>query len=282
MFFLLRWQIERRKCGINKFYFTIFRLALQARAALSLLVTGAFLNAIGILLGGLLGLALRKLLSLRAQVLFRSLLGLSTVFFGLRLVWLSLGGTFLSVLEQILIALLAVTVGFWIGKLLRLQKWSNRLGRLAGNALAPAQPNTPRNAGDGLAACTVLFCAAPLGWLGAVADGLSDYFWLLAVKAVMDAMAMASFVKIFRWPAALSAFPVLVLLGGITLVCRLYAAPFLDAHSLPGHNLINSVNAAAGFIACAVVLVIFEVRKVELANFLPCLAVAPLLAWLLR
>jgi hypothetical protein len=260
----------------------IFRLALWARAALSLRVTGAFLNAIGILLGGFLGVALRKPPSLRAQVFFRSALGLSAVFLGLRLVWLSLGGTFLSVLGQTLIALLAVTVGFWVGRLLRLQKWSNRLGRRAGDAIAPAQTNVPRNAGDGFAACTVLFCAAPLGWLGAVTDGLSGYFWLLAVKAVMDALAMTGFVKIFRWQAALSAFPVFVLLGGITLACRLYAAPFLDSHSLHEHDLINSVNAAAGLIACVVALVIFEVRKVELANFLPCLAVAPLFAWLLR
>jgi len=197
-------------------------------------------------------------------------------------VWLSLGGTFMAVLKQILIALAAVTMGFWVGKLLRLQKWSNRLGRHAGNVIASAQAATARKGGEGFAACAVLFCAAPLGWLGAVTDGLSDYFWLLAVKAVMDALAMIGFVKIFRWPAALSAFPVWVLLGGIALVCRLYAAPFLDAHSLHEHSLINSVNAAAGFIACAVVLVIFEVRKVELANFLPCLALAPLLTWLLR
>jgi uncharacterized membrane protein YqgA involved in biofilm formation len=245
-------------------------------------MTGAFLNAIGILLGGLLGLALRKPLSLRTQVFFRSALGLSTIFFGLRLVWLSLGGTFLSVLAQILVALLAVTVGFWMGRLLRLQKWSNRLGRRAGNLIAPAETNGPRRAGDGFAACTVLFCAAPLGWLGAVTDGLSGYFWLLLVKAIMDALAMTSFIKIFRWPTALSAFPVLVLLGGIALACRLYVAPFLDSHSLHEHNLINSVNAAAGLIACAMALVIFEVRRVELANFLPGLAVAPLLAWLLR
>ncbi len=245
-------------------------------------MTGAFLNAIGILLGGLGGLALRKPLSLRTQIFFRSALGLSTIVFGLRLVWLSLGGTLSSVLGQILVALLAIMVGFWIGKLLRLQQWSNRLGRRAGHAIAPAQTNGPRQAGDGFAACTVLFCAAPLGWLGAVTDGLSGYFWLLAVKAIMDALAMTSFVKTFRWPAALSAFPVLVLLGGIALACRLYVAPFLDSHSLHEHCLINSVNTAAGFIACAVALVIFEVRKVELANFLPGLAVAPLLAWLFR
>ena len=244
-------------------------------------MTGALLNAIGILLGGLWGLAMRKPLSLRTQVFFRSALGLSIVIFGVRLVWLSLGGTFMAVLKQILIALLAVVLGFWAGKLMRLQKWSNRLGRHAGNVIAAAQTNAPGKAGDGLAACAVLFCAAPLGWLGAVVDGFSGYFWLLAVKAVMDALAMIGFVKIFRWPAALSAFPVWILLGGITLACRFYAAPFLEAHG-PEHSLINSVNAAAGLVACAVVLVIFEVRRVELANFLPCLALAPLLTWLFR
>src|ERR1039458_1662564 len=52
--------------------------------------------------------------------------------------------------------------------------------------------------------CTILFWAAPLGLLGAVADGLSGYYYLLAVKAVMDGLAMASFVKMVRWPAGLS------------------------------------------------------------------------------
>ena len=240
-------------------------------------MTGAFLNAIGILLGGLLGLALRQSLSLHTQVFARSALGLSTVFFGLRLVWLSLGGTILSALEQILIALLAVMLGFGIGRLLRLQKLSNRLGRHAADLIASAQTNTPRKAGDGLAACAVLFCAAPLGWLGAVTDGLSDYFYLLAVKSVMDGLAMMGFVRSLGWPTALSAVPVWIFLGGITLACRFYAAPFLA-----GHDLIPPVNMAIGFIACTVTLVIFEVRKVELANFLPGLALAPLLAWLLR
>jgi len=39
---------------------------------------------------------------------------------------------------------------------------------------------------------------------------------------------------------------------------------------------------ASGFVACAVALVIFEIRKVELANYLPALVVAPLLTWLVK
>jgi uncharacterized membrane protein YqgA involved in biofilm formation len=241
-------------------------------------VTGAFLNSLGILIGGFWGLALRKPLSPRMQNFFRSALGAFSVFVGLRLVWLSVNGTFLSGLEQIFIAVLAIMIGHLLGKLFRLQKISNRLGRYASGLItSAAQPNAPRKIGDGFSACTVLFCAAPLGLLGAVVDGLSGFFYLLVVKAVMDGLAMASFVKMFRWPSALSAFPVLVFLGAITFTFQRYAAPFLDAHKLT-----DSINATAGLVACAVALVIFEVRKVELANYLPSLAVAPLLAWLLE
>jgi len=85
-------------------------------------MTGAFINALGILIGALFGLAMLKPLSLRAQVFFRSALGAFTVFFGLQLVWLSVSGTSLTVAKQIFIAALGVTLGFWVGRLLRLQR----------------------------------------------------------------------------------------------------------------------------------------------------------------
>jgi len=240
-------------------------------------MTGAFLNALGILLGALFGLAQRAPLSARTQDFFRRALGAAAVCSGVRLVWLHVNGTFLSCGKQVLIAVLAVTLGNWLGRLLRLQKLSNRLGRHASNLIAATQSSARRKAGDGFIACSILFCAAPLGWLGAATDGLAGDYWLLAVKAVMDALATASFVKMFGWPAALSAFPVYAFLGGLTLLFHLYAQPLLEAHSL-----LASVNVTAGLIACTVALVILEVRKVELANYLPGLAVAPLLAWLFR
>lgn len=238
-------------------------------------MTGAFLNALGILFGGLFGLGLRQPLSLRLQIFLRSGLGAGTVFSGLCLVWLSINGPFLSTLKQIFILVLALVVGHLLGKLLGFQTISNRLGRYAAKIIAAGQSGVPRKVGDGFNAGAVLFCAAPLGLVGAVADGLSGYFYLLAVKAVMDGLATLGFVKNFGWPTALSAFPVLVFLGAITSVCQFYAKPWLASH-----GLIDSVNAVAGLIACAVALVIFEVRRVELANFLPGLAVAPLLTWL--
>jgi uncharacterized protein len=238
-------------------------------------MTGAFLNALGILLGALFGLAQRAPLSIPTQDFFRRALGAATIFSGLRLVWLHVNGAFLPCVKLMCTALLAMVLGNVTGKILRLQKISNRLGRFAGNLISVATSNSPCKPGDGFTACTILFCAAPLGWLGAVTDGLAGDFYLLAVKAVMDALAMTGFIKVFGWPAALSAFPVYAVLGALTLACEFGIKPFLEAHGLT-----DIVNVTGGFIACAVALVIFEIRKVELANYLPSLAIAPLLAWL--
>jgi hypothetical protein len=239
-------------------------------------VNGAFLNAFGILFGAIFGLALRNPPSAHAQNFFRQLLGAATIFSGLRLVWLNVNGTLLSCSRQIFIALLAVVLGNLAGKILGLQNISNRFGRFAGNLIKNPRTDPSGKAGDGFNACTILFCAAPLGLLGAATDGLSGDFYLLAVKAVMDGLAMSSFVKLFGWFTALSAFPVFIFFGAFKLAVQFYAKPFLDSH-----HLIYAVNATAGFVACAVALVIFEVRKVELANYLAALAVAPLLTWLL-
>jgi len=245
-------------------------------------MTGAFINALGILIGGLLGLAMLQPLSLRTQLFFRSVLGAATVFCGLELVWLGVSGPFLDALQQIGVAGLGVIIGFWTGRWLHLQNASNRLGRFAGRLVTAVQVGAPRKTG-GFTACTILFCAAPLGLLGAVADGLpardasTGFFYLLAIKALMDGLAMTGFVKVFGWPSAVSAFPVFAFLSGITLACRFWARPMLEAHGLTG-----AVQAAAGFIACAIALMILEVRRVELANFLPALVVAPLLTWWLK
>ena len=237
---------------------------------------GAFLNALGILFGALFGLATRQALTGRTQAFCRSGLGAFTVFYGLRLVYENVHGPFSAGLKQILLGLLAVVPGYWLGRLLRLQTLSNRIGHQAAGLLATAQKHPPGPPTIGFVAVTLVYCAAPLGFLGAVMDGLEGYFYLLLLKAVMDGLAMMSFVRIFRWPVALAALPVFLFFNGLSVLVRLGLKPWLDAHGWTG-----CVGLAAGLVTCTVALVIFEARRVELANYLPALAVAPMLAhWL--
>ena len=241
---------------------------------------GAYLNALGIFAGALYGLSVRQPVSARAQHFFKALLGVFTVFYGLRLVYENVHGTFTGGLKQLFIAMLAVVLGNWVGRLLRLQTLSNRVGHYAAGFLTAAQKFPPGRPMDGFVSATILFCAAPLGFLGALADGLADgawgYFYLLLLKAVMDGLAMVTFVKLFRWPVALAAVPVFLFFNGLTVALHFGLKPWLDAHELTA-----SVNLAAGLVVCIIPLVIFEVRRVELNSYLPAVFMAPLLKYLL-
>lgn len=241
---------------------------------MSLRVTGTYLNVAGIVAGGLLGLARPKPLANATQFFAKTTLGALTVFFGLRLVWLSFNGSMLQVLKQFGVVLLSLSLGKLIGQFLQLQKKSNHLGRFARERLAAGKPGAADRFVTGFKVCTALFCAAPIGLLGAVHDGLSDYIAPLAIKAAMDGLAAMSFVSIFGWGVLFSAVPVLVLQGTISLACARLALPFLEAH-----NLTDSVNATGGFLVFCVALVIFEVRKIQVTDYLPALAIAPLLTW---
>jgi uncharacterized membrane protein YqgA involved in biofilm formation len=239
-------------------------------------VIGPFLNALGILLGAFFGLVRREPLAARTQKSFQSALGAFTAFCGLHLLWLNTGTGATTVLKELLIAVLAVVFGNLLGKILGLQKISNHIGRHAANLLAAPQKNLPTKPADGFVAATILFCAAPLGLIGSVTDGLDNYFFPFVLKAVMDGLAMTSFVKMFRWPVALAAVPVFVFLNGLAIAVHKFVLPQLAATEMA-----HSIGAAAGLVVCATTLVILGIRRVELANYLPALALAPLLThWL--
>ena len=153
---------------------------------------------------------------------------------------------------------------------------SKKPGLLARDRMARANPENPQRFTGGFIVCTSLFCAAPLGILGAIHNGLlPDYFYPLAIKAAMDGLAAMAFAALFGWGVLFSAVPVLVFQGTITLVCAHSLAPFLEAH-----HLIDSVNATGGMVIFCVSLLIFEVRKVHVTDYLPSLFFAPLLTWL--
>jgi hypothetical protein len=198
------------------------------------------------------------------------------VYVGLRATWLGLGGGFWPVAKQVVILLLALTLGRILGRFLRIQRAMNRAGQFAKHTLAQAAPDSPRSFGDGFMTSTVLFCVAPLALVGAIQDGLDNQWQALGIKALMDGLATMSFVRSFGWGPMLSAIPVVSFQGTLTLLAR-QLAPFLSAHLL-----LDSVNVVAGMLVFTVSLIILELKKVEVGDYLPSLAVAPLLTWLWR
>jgi uncharacterized membrane protein YqgA involved in biofilm formation len=236
-------------------------------------MTGVFLNGAGILLGGFFALARKQNLSADRQKFFKIVLGAFTVFFGLRLTWTSISGPFGSIVRQILILLIALTIGRLAGRLLRLQKASNAAGRAARERLSKTPANRTEAWNDGFWVSSLLFCVSPLAFLGAIQEGLTGYWATLALKGVLDALAVMAFVSIFGWGSLVSAIPVVALEGLIFLAARA-AEPWLRLHAL-----VDSINATGGILVFCCALIILELKRVELTDYLPSLVAAPLLTW---
>jgi uncharacterized protein len=236
---------------------------------------GATCNAAGILIGGIAGLIWRKQPAAATQGFFKVALGISTVYWGLRLTWSSLDGFSFKTLLQVFTMILALAVGKMIGRLLHLQKASNRVGQFARDEITRSVSGKPRRWSDGFNVCTFLFCAAPLAILGSASDGLAGYFQPLVIKAVMEGLAAMGFVMMFGSSVAVSAVPVFVFESTLTTVFALFAKPLLERH-----DLLDSVNGTCGLLIFCVALLIFEIKKIEVADYLPALLCAPLLAWM--
>lgn len=235
---------------------------------------GTFLNAAAIVVGGLIGVTTTKDLSPGNQRRIKVLLGAFTVFAGLSMAWDGFSGSLGHRVVQLATAILALMLGHFTGHLLRLQRILNRLGQAAQRKFANVKATQSNRLGEGFTTCSILFCVGPMAILGALEDGLFGSFRTLAIKSALDGLATMAFSKVFGWGVMLSAIPVLAYQGTITLLANL-AEPYLR-----NPRLLESLNLTGGLLVFSIALIILELKKVALADYLPSLVYAPLLTWL--
>jgi uncharacterized membrane protein YqgA involved in biofilm formation len=236
-------------------------------------MTGALINALGIVAGGAWGLAAKKPIPPPYPLALKIMLGVYTIWFGLKLAWVSLNGSFRQWCGQLGLVLLGMALGKMTGRLLRLQTLSNSIGRRATQTLAA--PAGPRRFDDGFLLATGLFCAGPLALLASVQEGLNGFSPVFVVKAGIDGLATYAFCQTFGWGVILSAMPVLALESALIKGVQLLE-PVLRQRASP---LIDAINATDGLLIFCVAMIILGLKKIEVADYFPSLALAPLLTW---
>jgi uncharacterized membrane protein YqgA involved in biofilm formation len=236
-------------------------------------MVGTIINSAAIVLGAIVGITTKRDLSPRTQSRLKVLLGAFTVFAGLNMAWNGFSGSFSHRTAQMGIAILAMMLGKVTGRILNLQRAVNQLGRFAQQKFAGAKSGSDNRAAEGFVTCTVLFCIGPMAILGALQDGLLGSFRTLSIKSVLDGLATMAFAKVFGWGVMLSAVPVLAYQGSITL-----AAQALESH-LRQPGLLEAISLTGGLLVFSIALIILELKKVALADYLPSLIYAPLLTW---
>lgn len=232
---------------------------------------GALLNMAAVALGSLIGILLGSRLPTRIQ---------ESVVTGLGLVTLVVGVTNAGRTGNIIIPLLSIVIGVIVGELLDLQ---TRLERLGGWLQARLGTPPPEQVSTGLAdprtrfitgfvTASLVFCIGPLTFVGSIQDGmgLAVGFQQIAIKSVLDLFASMAFAASFGVGVLFSVLTILLVQGGLSLL----GAALGDFMSAP---MMNEMTGAGGLLLIGLSLILLDVKKPRMANFLPALVLAPLM-----
>lgn len=232
---------------------------------------GTILNVITVAIGTALGLLIGNRLSQKIQESVVTGLGLVTLFIGL-----SNAGT----TGNPIIPLLSLVIGVIVGELLNLQGALERLagwlqGRFAGGKAAEgtdAETDPRTRFITGFVTASLVFCIGPLTFVGSIQDGmgLAIGFQQLAIKSVLDMFAGMAFAASFGIGVSFSILTILVLQGGLALAGSVLGNFMTDP-------MINEMTAVGGLMLMGLALVLLDIKKPRMANFLPALVIAPLL-----
>jgi uncharacterized membrane protein YqgA involved in biofilm formation len=202
---------------------------------------------------------------------------------GLGLVVLVLGGlNVISILDQefvaavgpgvpLLIVIGAILIGGIIGSALRIEQRLEQLGTsLQKRFSTKGSKDSKEKFITGFVNASLVFTIGPLAILGALSDGLGQGIEQLATKSILDAFASLAFAASLGWGVALSAIPVGVWQGLVTVLAFTVGAVV----SAP---LISALTATGGVLLLGVGLRLLQIRQVAVGNMLPALIVTPVL-----
>lgn len=241
-------------------------------------MAGTLLNMLTVFIGSGLGLLVGNRLATRYQ---------ESVVTGLGLVTLFVGISNANASGNIIIPLLAIVLGALLGEWLRLDHTLERFaGWLQARAGAGDDTNNARECFiTGFVTASLVFCVGPLTFVGSLQDGMGLAVGLqaLAIKSVLDGFAALAFAASFGVGVMFTVVTVFVVQGGLALLGMVLVGAMGDPNAtaeLATNPLIREMTAVGGLILLGLALVLLDIKKPRIANFLPALLVAPALVLL--
>ncbi|MBK8619263.1 MAG: DUF554 domain-containing protein [Anaerolineales bacterium] len=230
-------------------------------------MTGTFINVAAILIGGTIGLFFGSRIPERFKNTVIAGMGLFTAAMGLEMFLESKNS--LIVLGALIIGAL---LGEWIGIEDGLQSFGQMLEK---RFSSDSETGSGSKFVRGFMVSSLLFCIGPMAILGSIQDGLNGNYEMLAVKSTLDGFAAIAFASTLGVGVMFSSLIILVYQGGISLL-----AGQLDA--IVTDPMMAELIATGGVILMGVAVSnLLELKKIRVGNFLPALAVAPLIVWIL-
>ena len=219
-----------------------------------MILLGSAVNGIAIVIGGTVGLLAGKILPERIRTALVPTMSLVTI-------GIAVPG--LMNTSNLLIPILSMVVGTFLGELIDIDGWLQTLSRKLQEKFSGSR------VAEGFFTCSLVFAVGAVAVMGALDGGLRNDHDLLFAKALMDGTASIAFAAALGLGVVFSAVTVFVVEGGIALLAGL-AAPLLST------AVINEISFVGSLLIIGISLNMMGATKLRVLNMVPAL-VMPLI-----
>ena len=219
---------------------------------------GTLVNTGTVILGSLIGLAVGSRLPEKVKQIVMNGLGLCTLLIGFKMAFKG---------EQILLIIGSLVLGGIIGEFLNIEGWLERLGEIIKKRIKSESGNFV----VGFVTASLVFCVGPMTVVGSIEDGIRGDASILYAKSVLDGFASIAFASGLGVGVLFSAVTVLVYQGLLTLLGQ-------KLSFLLNQHVLNELTATGGLMIVGIGLLLLDIKKVRVGNFLPALVIVVILA----
>ncbi len=219
---------------------------------------GTVVNVVAILVGSFLGLVLKK--GIPEQIK-------RTVMQGIGLVVMYLGMSMALENQHILLAIFSIVLGGILGEIGQIDKRLNSFG----DTLKERFGSDEGQFTEGFMFASLIYCVGALAVVGALESGLNSNHELLYTKSVLDGTTAIAFTSSLGLGVPFSAIPVLIYQGMIAVFAS-------GISSYLGEAVVTEISSVGGMLIVAIGLNILEVTNIKIANLLPAILVAAIIA----
>ncbi len=244
------------------------------------IINGTVVNVFTVMVGSLAGIMLSSRLPDRYRTIVLNALGLVTISLGIDACVIKFSETvshfaplsdsprtYGARLAMVMIG--SLIIGSIIGTALRLHE---RIESIGGWIHQRFSGQDAHRFAEGFLTASVIFCVGPLTLLGCLrngADGNPDYLY---IKSLLDGFCSIALASSLGWGVFASAGVVLGFQGGLSFLAVVVAEP-LDEISLALMTMVG------GLVMLATALLILDIKRMPIANFLPGIFLPPLIVY---
>ncbi len=219
---------------------------------------GPLVNAVAIVCGALIGIAIGSRLPDRIRTIVFQGLGLCTLLIGMQMAL----GT-----QSPLILIFSILLGGICGELLRLEDRFLNMGNSLKGLIKSKNPRFT----EGLVSATVLFCIGAMAILGSFDEGLRGDYTIVFSKTILDAFASIALASVYGIGVAFAGLAVFLYQGILVLFAGVLQ-PWLS------EALMVELTATGGVLILGIGLNLLEVTQIRLSNMLPALIFAVIIS----